>query len=59
VLTELSSCIQRGVDFVHQQLETLRSDAAQVGAVWMTLQPDAGPSDERRAKFDSLRAPFS
>jgi hypothetical protein len=44
---------------VRQELETVRRDAAQVGAVWRTLQPDTGPCDERRAEFDSLHATFS
>lgn len=53
-MTGLVGCIERGTELVREQLQSVERHTEQVRAVWQTLQPEAGTTDQRRAAFDEL-----
>lgn len=54
----MAGCIDRGLDHVRDEQETLRCYVAEVGEVAATLDPESGDVASRKETFEGLRTRF-
>jgi hypothetical protein len=57
-LKRLAGCIDRGLDLVRDDQETIRQHVEEITEVWATLDPTRGNTEGRRAEFERLRDRF-
>ena len=54
MLSRLAGLIDRGLEVVREAQTTIRQQVGEIVAVWATLDPTSGPSQQRRAVFEAL-----
>jgi hypothetical protein len=57
-LGRLADCIDRGLDHVRAEQETIREHVEEIGEIAATLNPKAGDAATRQEKFEELRDRF-